>query len=251
MNQKARSHASRAFSLVELLVVVAVIAIVAGFAVPAVTTMLKGSQLTQGSQMVVDQISLARQTALSRNRSVEVRFYKFGDPEIPGEKTDDPTSGFFRAMQVFEVLENGAALPLGPIQRLPMNVIMHEGEPSTKTPLSTIITDQGANGRTRFTKAQVGQDPTAPELPGMPSADKKSYEYVAFRFLPDGSTDLAPTGFKGDPKDTTSDSWYITLVNPKDAKATKLGVNEGEAGNYFTMQIDPITGTTRSYRPNL
>ena len=90
MKSKAPSFASRAFSLVELLVVMAVIAIVAGFAVPAVTTMLKGSQLTQGSQMVVDQIALARQTALSRNRSVEVRFYKFADPEIPGEDVKKP-----------------------------------------------------------------------------------------------------------------------------------------------------------------
>ena len=86
MKTKAHSLKSRAFSLVELLVVIAVIAIVAGYAVPAVTTMLKGSQLTQGSQMVVDQIALARQTALSRNRSVEVRFYKYADPETPGEE---------------------------------------------------------------------------------------------------------------------------------------------------------------------
>ena len=93
MKLKAHSLASRAFSLVELLVVVAVIAIVAGFAVPAVTTMLKGSQLTQGSQTVVDQIALARQTALSRNRSIEVRFYKFADSEIPGSRSCNVAGG--------------------------------------------------------------------------------------------------------------------------------------------------------------
>ncbi len=240
MKLKANSLPSRAFSLVELLVVIAVIAIVAGFAVPAVTTMLKGSQLTQGSQMVVDQIALARQTALSRNRSVEVRFYKFCDPEIPGEDPTKPETGFFRSLQVFEVLDSGTALPSGPVQRLPMNVIMHEAE------LSTLLNKKE---RPRVTKDDVAKDGSAPEIPGMPEGAKKSYEYVSFRFLPDGSTNLPPTGTVT--VTPTGDSWYITLLNPKAAGATKLGTRDGEANNYFTMQIDPITGSTRSYRPNL
>ena len=238
MKSKPHSTASRAFSLVELLVVIAVIAIVAGFAVPAVTTMLKGSQLTQGSQAVVDQIALARQTALSKNRSMEVRFYKYGDPETPGEDAQDPSTGFFRALQVFEISDNGVALPTGPVQRMPMNVIMSEDV------LSTMLKK---DERTRVTKANLlGSDP---EIPGLPKGFEKSYEYVAFRFLPDGSTDLAPTGTASGTN--TGDSWYITLINPKDAKATKLGVKDGEAGNYFTLQIDPVTGSTRSYRPQV
>ena len=56
------------------------------------------------------------------------------------------------------------------------------------------------------------------------------------------------TGTVTDPK---GDSWYITLVNPKDVSATKLGVKTGEAANFFTLQIDPVTGSTRSYRPNV
>ena len=98
MNTKAPLSNARAFSLVELLVVISVIAIIAGFAVPAVTTMIRGSALAQGSQNIADQIVLARQLALSRNRSVEVRFYKFGDSETPGENPKDPDTGARKAL---------------------------------------------------------------------------------------------------------------------------------------------------------
>ena len=51
---------------------------------------------------------------------------------------------------------------------------------------------------------------------------------------------------KGDP-------WYLTLHGTNAAKGT--GQTDGETSampdNYFTLQIDPITGTTRSYRPNV
>ena len=241
MKTKPQFSAARAFSLIELLVVIAVIAIIAGYAVPAVTSMLKGSQLTQGSQMVIDQIALARQTALSRNRSVEVRFYKYADPETPGEDVEKKETWLLHGLQTFEILDNGAALPIGPIQRLPTNVIMSEGV------LSTLISGRTTDPSKKFT------DPTDsdPKIPGLPSnlTTKAQYVYAALRFLPDGSTDLPPTGtVSGENK---GDSWYITLVNPKDVNATALGVKNGEAANYFTLQIDPVTGSTRSYRPQL
>jgi uncharacterized protein (TIGR02596 family) len=115
--------AARAFSLIELLVVIAIIAIITSFAIPAATTIIRGSQLTQASQVLSDQISLARQQALSRNRQIEVRFCRFGDPEIPGEKASDPTSGAYRSIQVFEIAESGAAVPLNKLQRLPSAVL--------------------------------------------------------------------------------------------------------------------------------
>src|SRR5688572_6612010 len=122
---------ARAFSLIELLVVCAIIGVIIGFTIPAVTTMMRGSQLTQGSQVLTDQLSLARQLALTRNRPVEVRFYKFADPETPGEDVKEQSTWRYRAFQTFEVLDNGAILPLGKIQMLPSTVIMNEGKLSS------------------------------------------------------------------------------------------------------------------------
>ena len=100
-----KPHTSRkAFSLVELLIVIVIIGIITGFAVPAITGMLKSSQLTQASGQLVDTVALARQTAMSKNRAIEVRFYRYADNEIPGEKPTEPATGHYRAMQTFEII---------------------------------------------------------------------------------------------------------------------------------------------------
>jgi uncharacterized protein (TIGR02596 family) len=233
------SRHPRGFTLIELLAVIAVIAVVIAFAVPAANQILRGSQLTQGAQVLGDRLSFARQLAISRNRSIEVRFYRFGDPEQPGEDPEDPETGKWRAIQVFEVLENGAALPVGPVVRLPRMVIMDGDEFST-------LLRESIRGEYLLGK----DDDTAPELPIELGKDKKvgkNYEFVAFRFLPDGSTDLpvrATTGSGSPTTPTTGDTWYVTLVGLADEG------KEIKEINYFTIQVDPISGTQKSYRPN-
>ena len=123
-----------------------IIIIILGFAVPAATTIVKGSGLTQGSQMVGDQLGLARQTALSRNHPVEVRFYQFSDPDVPGEVGGNPDAGRFRAMQLFEVPDSGVARPLDKIGRLPASIMMDAG-----ATLSTLLdVDRTATGDPDF-----------------------------------------------------------------------------------------------------
>ncbi len=229
----APNRVRHGFSLIELLVVCAIIVVVVGFTVPAATTLIRGSQLSQAAQLVSDQLVLARQQALSKNRPVEVRFYRFGDKEAPGENSEDPESGKFRALQAFEIIESGAAIPLNKIQRLPTTVILN------RAGMSTILSET-----VRGAPKSAADDPSAPEL----ARDvRRNYQYQAFRFLPDGSTDL--------PAAQTSDSagdgtWYVTLHSldvsddnnePKNAK--------GESINFFTLQIDPVSGATKSYRP--
>lgn len=216
----------RAFSLIELIVVISIIILIAGFTVPAATTILKGSQLTQASGTLVGQISLARQQALTKNRAIEVRFYRFADPETPGEDVSNPATGKFRAIQIFEVLENGVAVPLDKPQMLPNNVVFAYTEGDTAG-LSSII-DQATAGQP---KKPGTNDKAAPRLPR--GIDYK-YEYVSFRFLQDGSTNLTPT-----------DTWYVTLVGLND----RLPKPDEPPPNFFTVQVDPVSGSTRTFRP--
>jgi uncharacterized protein (TIGR02596 family) len=239
MNQK-KLHSSvsrKGFTLIELLAVVAVITVVIAFAVPAANQILRGSQLTQGSQLLGDQLAYARQLALSRNRPVEIRFYRFGDPEQPGEKVDDPTAGKWRAFQLFEIFENGAAVPVGEFKRLPRMVIIDGDE------FSTLIREE-FRGPYRAGE----KDNTAPELPIEINGKKvgKKYEYVSFRYLSDGSTNLPPRAKIGGGSGNSEegDSWYVTLINLTDEG------KEIKEINYYTVQIDPISGTQKAYRPN-
>jgi uncharacterized protein (TIGR02596 family) len=220
MKSPLKRNTRAGFSLIEMIVVVGIIALIASFAVPAASTVIRGSQLTQASQVLSDQISLARQQAITKNRSVEVRFYRFGDNEQPGEDPTNPKSGKFRAIQLFEVLETGTAIPMGKISRLPSSVVINDGK------LTTLIDGEG-----KSSQAPKLPTPTDPELP---RGVKKNYEFVSFRFLPDGSTNLVPT-----------ENWYATLHD-----LTSRIEGDTPPANFFTIQVDPVSGTTKKYRPS-
>lgn len=235
-----------AFSLVELLIVVLIIGIVAGFAVPAVQGMLRGSQMSQASGQMVDTMALARQTALSKNRIIEVRIYRFADNEIPGEDPAKPETGHFRAFQTFEISESGVLLPVSKVVRLPDSIIMNPGIPGSGM-LSTMLGDQR-----KIVMSSELDKKTDPEIA---RGVGHKYDYVSFRFLPDGSTNLPPTGTQGsgDKDKTPSDGglWYITIHSINDWEKLKTGDNLKPPPNYFTWLIDPLTGTSKTFRPGL
>jgi len=82
---------------------------------------------------------------------------------------------------------------------------------------------------------RIAKTPDAKLDPEMPRGIKRQYVFASFRFQPDGSTNLPPkTG------------WYVTLRQLKDKVKGKV-----PPPNFFTLQIDPVSGTTRPFRPNL
>lgn len=225
------------FTLVELLAVCAMIAVVIAFAVPATTQIMKGSQMSQGAQLLNDTLLLGRQYAISRSRPIEVRFYRYGDPDTPGEKYDDPSTGKWRAVQLFEVLENGAILPAGEMVRLPKGVVMNDSL------YSTLLREE------LRPHVVASEDPTAPEIP-LEVNDKKvgrNYWINGFRYLPDGSTDLPPTASSTSEDASTSndDRWFVTLIGMSEENKPIAQTN------FFTMQIDSISGTIKGFRPGV
>jgi uncharacterized protein (TIGR02596 family) len=245
-----KKNRQSAFSLVELIVVAAVIAVIIGFAVPAANNLIKGSQLTQGSQTFIDIFAFARQSAISRNRAVELRFYRYADLDTPGENASVKATWKFHGFQLFEILDNGAALPINKMQRLPKMVIMSTAGAdgtSNKAKYSTLL-----NTDVRGDFKDANTDPTAPEIPvsfagssGTSVSVDRNYEYTSFRYLQDGSTDLPPStkvGGTGTGK-ADDDSWYITLVNLNDDGKDINTIN------FYTVQVDPANGSTKSYRP--
>ncbi len=230
-----RTHPSekRAFSLLELLAVLFIIGIIAIFVTPAVTTMLKGSQISQAEQIITEQFKLARQEALIRNHNVQLRLIRFGDPEMPGEKAGDPTTGFVRAIQLMEVIDSGPIpvyLPISQPQILPQAVIVD------RTALSTLVNDPTLSTPIQAQQARNASDGAGGD-PAMPKGIDWNYDYVSFRFRPDGSTTLSST---------SGTIWCITLRNWNDPpKGTT------PPANFVTLQLDPVSGTVRIFRPSV
>ena len=211
----------RGFTLIEMLAVMAIIAMLMVFVMPATNGMLKGNQVATSGLGLGDQLGLARQIALSTNHSVEVRFYQYGDANAAGENPTVATSGKWRGVQLFEVLDSGTLRAINSVYRLAPSTMIDD-----MTKLSSFFP-----GSDKSPKAQAG---AALQYP-LPGQIKFNYNAVTFRFLPDGSTDLPRLA---------SDNWFLTVHHINDRV-----VNSKPPANFFTVQIDPVNGNIRNYRP--
>ena len=72
------------FTLVELLVVLAIVAIITAATIPAITSVVEGNNISRAGQQVADQINLARQIASAKNTTVEMRIFKLSGASTPG-----------------------------------------------------------------------------------------------------------------------------------------------------------------------
>lgn len=228
----------RGFTLVELLVVIAMIALLATFAVPSIDSMLGANEINRAQQAVQESLTFARQTAIARNRRVEVRFYKLDHPESVGS---DRT---FCAMQAFLIDESNKVTPVGRITRLPRSVLMNEGWVmlmEQMVPNSTLLDPADLTTLKIF-----DLDPNNTTDPKIRlGSNEFDYEAKFFQFRPDGSTNLDP-----------NKKWYLTIHATRSGLAEtfrddRVGGNKASRPplNFVTLQIDPVSGGVRAYRP--
>ena len=206
----------RAFTLIELLVVMVVIGLLAAVVLPAVGGLNRASEITRGQQLIEQQLVLARQTALARNRRVEFRFYKYADPNAGGNPQN------FRAMQSFLIDENNKVTSVGRMAKLPDSVLLNEVAANSSLLAGSDKSDWTDN------------DPQI-SLPGVGT----SYKAKTFQFRPDGSTYCTNCTTL-----TATTQWFVTIHST---------INGATAAtpppNFGTVQVDPVSGAVRSYRP--
>ncbi len=192
IHRKLASRERTGFSLLELLVVVAVLGLLAVLVVPSLQGVLGGRRLDTAANIVSSQLQLARQTALSRNALVQWQIVKVPDP-----RSGDPAA--FRLVRCL-IMESGSRQwkPLGRTEWLPIAYWVDED--ATRSPL-------------------LNQSTTAAGI----SPANSPAAWVTFDGA--GRVTLSSSG-----------NW-LTLVgrsNPADIIA---------------VQIDPVNGRVRNFRP--
>ena len=101
----------RAFTLIELLTVMAIMVLLLGLLVPAINSTVNGMRISSSVQQVVDEVQFARATALALNLPVDVCFLQTVEAGKP--------SDVFRALQSRLLAADGSKTWISRIQRLP------------------------------------------------------------------------------------------------------------------------------------
>ena len=206
-----RRRPVRAFTLVEMLVVMTIILIIVGLVVPVMRNILGSNQLTDATDRVVGQLKYGDQMALSKNLPIEVRFYEYNDATV----TTTPPS--IRAIQLWQLNQNGTRTPLAKPQLLPGTTIV-----SVDSRITNLGSDLSSNS--------LPASETPVTLPA-------SYTYKSFQFQPDGSTTLA---LVNQASPTVPLQWFCTLKNAIDQAYPPT--------DFATVQIEPVTGEIRVFR---
>ena len=214
----------RAFSLVELLVVMVIIGIIAMLTMPAFNNLGKAQALTSAGSSLLDQLALARQTAVAQNRVVEVRLYKRRENPAQAVSTANPERfRSFRTMIYDENVLNAFAQTT--LQDFPARMVFSE-----EKDYSTLIFPY-----TNTVPSRAYQKETL-------SSAETNVEYQVIRFKPTGGTDLSITGTPT----PDGNRWFLTIKSDNPEKDVPTG---RPANNYFTVLLDPVSGRVRTYRP--
>lgn len=227
-----RYRNKKGFSLLELLAVMTMMAIAMALGGNLLTrTASNGVQLTQAANDLVGSLSLARQTALSSNRYVQVRFYK----RVQGDDSythvglflaDSPLYGQTSEYKSWQ--DQGSFSQFQKIHRLPSPCVIL-GDQNASRLLSDLAADSGT--------ARTGTS----DLGG------EKYNWVAFYFCPDGSTDLPGSGsmYGGGAAPSGTPDTYITMS----AGLVSASGSGSLPANFAAVVVNPANGRVSLFRP--
>ncbi len=210
----------KGFTLIEMLVVVAIIALVAAAVTPMVFSQMMATRITSAGESMAGLLSLARQLAVSGNQEVEVRFYQYAEPATPGStvgfravalvrsagQAKGPGTGAGAGTQLGQQLSDTFFLPSG---------ITVSGSAMMSPPLTIFTSSPDREGIIKKVQGAT---------------------FRAFHFYPDGSTDFQEHAI-------VANRCYFTLGEERviaDGSVPK---------NFYAVQVDPTSGRVISYRP--
>ncbi|MFZ2282108.1 MAG: Verru_Chthon cassette protein D [Prosthecobacter sp.] len=195
------------FSLVELVIVVAIMVMLIAVATPYTLGALQSANLTSAGDTLMQKLAMAQQRSLTENRPVGLDFYYY---------TEDNVQGCHAIQMIsYNPATNQVTQLEPPVYWNKQSVVIVEGALS---PMFSI-------NQTPISTGQATQNP-------FKSLNATYYRVI---FYPNGSTSLRV------PLRTA----YLTLISTKSYKADLSTAPP----DYYTVQIDPVTGRGHSYRP--
>ncbi len=240
-NRRSAAASKRdGFTLVEMLVVIAVISLLLAVSAPAFLGSITGSRMSQAGDQFAGLLSEAQQRAVATGRPIEIRLYR--------QATDGVDSGsgggYFRSMLVLEYYQQGEhdprtgtasfgemkaldapiALARRSLENLPGGYVISEN-----AALSTLITElpESRSSGDTAVKTYVRRGDSFEEY-HLPTED----DFRSFIIYPE-TTSL-----------NIDEKWFFTIVS--DLEATN---DASKVTNFYTIQIDPFNARMTLYRP--
>jgi uncharacterized protein (TIGR02596 family) len=233
-NPHFHSQKRNAFTLVEMLTVVGIIALLIALAVPTLVDVIRSTRLSSAGDSLLNRLSLAQQEAIARSKEVEVRFYKYLNTN-----SDRPSEELFYAYQVVETPSGSDANAISEPFYFDSGIVFAPEQDLSPLLQTTTVQQQGAQSQ-QFVF-----------VPGS-GGGGQAVEYAALRYYPDGSCRLLTSSTPGQTETATALAYtvpplaqsFFTLVETQN-------VNSGviPPPNYYCIQIDAYTGKARIYRP--
>ncbi len=175
-----RQGKEQAFTLIELLLVVAIVGILSTLAITGFNSAVRGTKVASTAQAVSDALNLARSSALARNRPVEIRFLELPDFD---QTAAGPT--IFRGVQIF-LIDSTNTMALTKPFLFPNPIVA-----STDSRKSSILAQPKLSGGTNRVSGSA-------------------FNYIPLTFGSDGIIRAQSTML------TTTNQWFVTVQTRKD-----------------------------------